>query len=90
MSEDQSDPFIVTRPDNPDDHLIVTVSPRYLVEKDINGVIQDKLDLQVRIIGFFSTAGHKEGESLAKFETAVSIFKLGFSGSTDIQFYETG
>ncbi|KAK7483010.1 hypothetical protein BaRGS_00025787 [Batillaria attramentaria] len=44
--EDQSEPFIVTLPDKGDDHLIVTVSPRYLVEKDINGKIQEILDLQ--------------------------------------------
>ncbi|XP_070174710.1 serine/threonine-protein kinase 11-interacting protein-like isoform X2 [Littorina saxatilis] len=43
--EDQSEPFIVTLPDT-GDHLLVTVSPRYLLEKNINGIIQDKLDLQ--------------------------------------------
>lgn len=44
--EDQSEPFIVTLPDKGDDPLIITVSPRYLVEKDINGKIKEILDLQ--------------------------------------------
>ena len=42
------------------------------------------------IAGFLFSAGHKEGELLAKIETAVSLFKLGFLGSTEIPFYETG
>ena len=47
-TEDQSDPFIVTLPDQSDCPFLITVSPRYLVEKDINAVMQEKLDLQVR------------------------------------------
>ena len=34
-------------------------------------------------------AGHKVGKCLTKIETAVTLFKLGFLGSTDIQFDET-
>ena len=41
-------------------------------------------------VEFFCSAGHKVGESKDKIETAVSLFKPGFLGSTDIQFYGTG
>ena len=36
------------------------------------------------ILGFFFSSGHRE-ESRANIETAASLFKLGMSGSTDIQ-----
>ena len=39
--------------------------------------------------GFFFGVGHKVGESLAKIETNVSLFKLSVLCSTDIQFYQT-
>ncbi|KAL5009658.1 hypothetical protein ScPMuIL_011963 [Solemya velum] len=42
----ESDPFIVTLTTKDDSQLIVTVTDRYLVEKDLNGCFVDKLDLK--------------------------------------------
>lgn len=47
FTEGQGEPFIVILPEKNNDHLIVTVSPRFIVEKDINGRLQEMLDLQV-------------------------------------------
>ena len=41
-------------------------------------------------MGFFFGADHKDSDSLAKIRIAVSLFKLGSLGSTDVQIYETG
>ena len=40
--------------------------------------------------GFFVSAGHKSAESMAKIEPAVSLTSVGFLGSIDIKFDETG
>ncbi|XP_069121342.1 serine/threonine-protein kinase 11-interacting protein-like [Argopecten irradians] len=42
----ESEPFIVTLPNQDDTQLIVTVNQRYIIEKDLNGKVVEMLDLK--------------------------------------------
>ncbi|XP_060084955.1 serine/threonine-protein kinase 11-interacting protein-like, partial [Ylistrum balloti] len=59
----ESEPFIVTLPNQEDTHLIVTVNQRYIIEKDLNGRVIEMLDLKClqNVILSHNTLPQEEG-----------------------------
>ncbi|OWF48594.1 serine/threonine-protein kinase 11-interacting protein-like isoform X2 [Mizuhopecten yessoensis] len=60
----ESEPYIVTLPNQEETHLIVTVNQRYIIEKDLNGRVVEMLDLKCleKITLSHNTLPQEQGE----------------------------